>query len=526
MAEEQEEDEYLDIYLEEFQEEIQELNDNMLKYEDEGSEEALDQLFRSTHTIKSSSASMEFDTVSELAHKLEDVFDALRNDEIERNDQIFNILYTGVDKLETFYNQIDENGDIQEKNIDTLIENLEKVEKGEEIEEVEKDTEMESSEDVENIKVEADKLDKMLNSIGELTIIQKKIRDEIDPKENDDLRTALDQFKRLGEELRDELMGARMVPVSQIFDRFPRTVRDLSSDAGKNVSLEIEGDDLRLDRTVLEEVGDPVLHMLRNAVDHGIEPPEERKRKDKDPEGQITLSTWREGDEAVITVEDDGRGIDPEKVVDKAIENDIITSNEANSMTKDEKLNLIFNSNLSTNEEVTEVSGRGVGMSIVRQTAERLQGKYSIESELNEGTKVEMRLPITLAIVKCFIIEAGAEKFGIPINGVEHVKNITDEDIKTIEGQEVIVYRDNELPLIDLTEKFSEDGEVDLEQKEFPALIMLLGNKSACLKVGSINQIEEFVIKETEFLNLSSMSGSAILPDGTPIPILDVRNIM
>jgi two-component system chemotaxis sensor kinase CheA len=460
---------------------------------------------------------------------MEDVFDALRDGKIDRSPELFDLLYTGVDNLERFYNEIDESREVQDDDVSELIDNLKKASEGEEFGDVDHggtDPDAENR-DIESIKVDADTLDNLLNSVGELMIIEKKLRKELDTTRNREIRQAVDQFKRLGEDIRDQLMTARMVPVSQVFERFPRTVRDISKDTGKKIDFEINGGGLRMDRTVLEEISDPVLHMLRNAIDHGIEPPEERERKGKDREGQLKLEASREGEEAVITVEDDGRGIDVEKIVDKAIENELITSNRANKLSGDEKIDLMFDPNLSTNNDVTELSGRGVGMSIVKQTAEQLQGTYNVETEENEGTKIELRLPITLAIVKCFIMEAGGKTFGVPINGIEHVKKVTRDELKTIEGKEVFVFEDQELPMVDLDERFSERGEYDPEaDQEFEVVIIYIGKKKAGVKVSSINQIEEFVIKDVDFLQQENIAGSSILPDGTPIPILDTRNIL
>lgn len=519
-------DDFLDVFLEELGENVQTLNKSMMDYERERSEEALDEMFRATHTIKSSAASMGFDELSELSHKMEDVFDALRDDEIEADNQVFNLLYSGIDTLEEFLHEARKTGDAPDVDASDTIAKLEKVKKGEEIEDTSKDLDFEAGSDVQDIKVESEILDNLLNSVGELMIIEKKLRDELEPFEDESVERAMKQFQRLGESIRQELTHARMVPVSQVFERFPRTVRDLSQKTEKEVVLDISGEDLRLDRTVLDEIDEPILHMIRNAIDHGIEDPKTRVENGKPATGRIELRARRQGDKAVITVEDDGRGVDTEEIVQSAIENDIITSQEAQNMDRDEKLELMFDPNLSTTEDVTELSGRGVGMSTVKKTVEKLQGKYNIESEPGEGTKIELRLPISLAIVKCFIIESGGKTFGIPINGIEHVKRITNDEVQTIEGREVFRYDDQELPLVDLSERFSDDESEVNEDGDFPLIIVYIGKRRAGLKVDEIKDTEEFVIKDIDFIEQENIAGSSVLPDGTPIPILDTSHIL
>jgi two-component system chemotaxis sensor kinase CheA len=519
-------EEFLDAFLDEANENLQKLNDNMVDFEQDGDEDALNELFRATHTIKSSAGSMGFDTTSELSHKMEDVYDALRDDEIEGDDKLFDLLYIGIDKLEEFIENVEEEGEQPDKDISELIEALKKASKGEEFEMVEShDDDEEENLEVDKIQVEAENLDSLMNAVGELMIIQKKLRQELSPFDNREVEEAMNQFKRLGDEIQQDLTHARMVPVSQVFDRFPRMVRDLSSKTDKEIDFEMEGTDLRLDRTVLDEIDEPVIHMLRNAVDHGIQKPEKRKENGKSAEGNITLKAERQGDKATIGVEDDGEGIDTEKVKEKAIDNEIITEAEAEEMSRQEAMELLFNPNLSTNDEVTELSGRGVGMSVVRTTAERLQGTYSIESERGEGTKIEIELPISLAIVKCFVIEVGDRRYGIPINTVERIKNMYEGNVRTMEGSRVFIYEDSEIPMVDLRDKFFEK-DLDEREKDRKIVVVYIGKEKAGVVVDEITEIEDFVIKDIDFIDQPWLAGSSIMPDGTPLTILDTSNII
>jgi two-component system chemotaxis sensor kinase CheA len=508
-------EEFLDAFLDEANENLQKLNDNMVEFEQEGDEDALNELFRATHTIKSSAGSMGFDTTSDLSHKMEDVYDALRSDEIEGDDELFDLLYVGIDTLEDFVGNVEDEGEEPDEDISDLIEALKNASEGEEYEKVEaSEDEEDENLEVDKIQVGADNLDDLMNAVGELMIIQKKLRQELSPFDSREVEEAMNQFKRLGDEIQQDLTRARMVPVSQVFDRFPRMVRDLSSKTDKEVNFEMEGTDLRLDRTVLDEIDEPIIHMLRNAVDHGIE-----------DEGTITLKAERKGDKALISVEDDGQGIDTEKVKQKAISNDIITEEEADDMGRQEAMELLFNPNLSTNDEVTELSGRGVGMSVVRTTAERLQGTYNIESERGEGTKIEIELPISLAIVKCFVIEVADRRYGIPINTVERIKNMYEENVRTMEGSRVFIYEDSEIPMVDLREKFFE-RELEVREDDPKIVVVYIGKEKAGVVVDEITEIEDFVIKDIDFIDQPWLAGSSIMPDGTPLTILDTSNII
>lgn len=508
-------EEFLDAFLDEANENLQKLNDNMVDFEQEGDEEALNELFRATHTIKSSAGSMGFDTTSDLSHKMEDVYDALRSDEIGGDDELFDLLYVGIDTLENFIEYVEDESEEPDEDIGDLIEALKNASEGEEFEKVEaSEDEEDENLEVDKIQVGADNLDDLMNAVGELMIIQKKLRQELSPFDSREVEEAMNQFKRLGDEIQQDLTRARMVPVSQVFDRFPRMVRDLSSKTDKEVNFEMEGTDLRLDRTVLDEIDEPIIHMLRNAVDHGIE-----------EEGTITLKAERKGEKAVISVEDDGKGIEKDRVREKALSKNMITEDGARDMTREEILKLLFKPNFSTSEEVTELSGRGIGMSVVKNTAERLQGTYKIESERGEGTKIELVLPISLAIVKCFVVEVDDHKYGIPVNTVERIKNYEEENIRTMEGSKVFIYENSELPMVDLREKFFEK-EVDERDEEPKIVVVYIGKEKAGVIVDRITEIEDFVIKDIDFIDQPWLAGSSILPDGTPLTILDTSNVI
>lgn len=515
----------LQTYKEEAEEKIEELNEGLLEYEDEGTENGINMMFRASHTLKSSSASMGFDNISELAHSMEDVFDSLRNDEIEKFDGIFDLLYVSVDKLEELVDKAIENQEEPEADISGLLTKLEKAENGEKVKLKQKQAkdDPEKFEGVEEIKVDVERLDKLMNLVGELLINEKTLRRLAKDDDNDEMKKALDQLRRLGEDIRNETSKARMIPVSQVFSRFPRTVRDLSKRTNKEINFEVEGGDLRMDRTILEELGEPIIHILRNAVDHGIEPPEERKQNGKNPEGQITLKAEREGNEAVVSVTDDGRGVDVDKVQEKAIEKGVITENE--DLSREEKLKLLFNSDMSTNDEVTELSGRGVGMSVVKTKAEELHGSYDITSTPGQGTTVEMRLPLSLAVVSCFLVRVGDQKYGIPIDSIQRTLDVAEVQIKSLEKNDVFTYEDGTMiPLKRLHEMIGE--KIQANEENGSIIVVENGKQKAGLLIDEVIDVEDFVSKDLNILNIDGVGGVSILSDGKPVVILNVNDVI
>jgi len=514
-------EEMLEMYIEEADEKIKELNDGMLEYEDNRSRDALDDMFRASHTIKSSSASMGFDDISTLAHKMEDVFEKLKDGSLDSRPELFDLLYASIDALEKMVDETEKTAEPPTKDVGSLIENLEKAYNGEDIELEQRDSSDEEFEDVSEIKVDVQRLDTLMNLVGELLIVEKKLRRISGDQELDEFNATLDQLERLGKDIRKEVSQARMIPVSQVFDRFPRTVRDLSRRTDKKIDFEIEGEELRMDRTIIEELGEPIIHAIRNAVDHGIEPPKERKQKGKSAEGRIKLEAEREGSEAIISVTDDGRGVDIESLVEKARDKEIIGRGE--NLSRKEKLMLLFNSGISTNDEVTELSGRGVGLSVMKTTAEELHGSYDIRTEQGEGTTVEMRLPLSLAVVRCFLVKVGETRYGLPIDSILRVLKHAKVDVKQIENKEVFAYDEEEIPLINLAEELGEE-EIDSSNKS--VIIVEKGNSRAGLLVDEIRDVEDFVTKDLDLLEIDGAAGVSMLSDGNPLLILDFNQLI
>ncbi|RLG56977.1 MAG: chemotaxis protein CheA, partial [Candidatus Hydrothermarchaeota archaeon] len=379
---------------------------------------------------------------------------------------------------------------------------------------------------VQTVRVSIDKLDSLMNLVGELVIGKSRLFQIGSKYDIEELREALSNINRLTTNLQDIVTQMRMVEVGFIFNRFPRMVRDLAKKEGKKVNFIIEGKDIELDRTVLDEIGDPLVHLLRNSVDHGIETPEERIKAGKSEVGTLKLIAKREKNHVKIIVEDDGRGIDPDKIRKKAVEKGIITEEEANKISDEEALSLIFAPGLSTAEKVTDVSGRGVGMDVVKSKITSLGGVVEIKSKVREGTRVTLTLPLTLAIIQALLIKVRQEIYAIPLSNVLEILNVKREEIKTVKGNKVINLRGKILPIIELDRLLgiSENG----TKEKYPVVVVDKENQPIGLGVDGLIGQQEIVIKTFDNIlkGVKGFAGATILGDGRVVLILDIASLL
>ena len=396
------------------------------------------------------------------------------------------------------------------------------------------------------IRVDIERLDKLLNLVGEFVIDRTRfaqITQELKEKyPQDPLVNQLNEtnqiFGRHMNEIQEVIMSVRMVPIGNVFNKYPRIVRDLAKETGKEINLEIYGQETELDKTLVEELSDPLVHLIRNSVDHGIEPPDEREKLGKPRVGTIKLSAHHEGNHIVITIEDDGRGIDPEKVRKKAIERGLISEDDV--LTKKEILNLIFEPGFSTAEKVTNISGRGVGMDVVKKNITKLKGIVDIESELGKGTTVIIKLPLTLAIIQVLMVQVEGEIFAIPLPSIIETIRISKDEIQIIEGYEMITLRESVLPITRLKEIFRlEDKQLnnslayhnEMEEEltnKFFVVIVGLAEQRLGLIVDRLITQQEVVIKSLGNLlkNVKGIAGATILGNGRVALILDIGEVM
>jgi two-component system chemotaxis sensor kinase CheA len=379
-----------------------------------------------------------------------------------------------------------------------------------------------------SVRVDIDKLDTLLNLVGELVINKTRLEQIGITHRLPDLVETMEQMDRVTTDLQTVVMKVRMVPVGQVFNRFPRMVRDLSHELSKELNLIIQGEETELDRTVIDEIGDPLVHLLRNAIDHGIEHPNERQAKGKNPIGEIRLIARHEGNNVVIIVEDDGKGINPDIIKQKAVGKGLLTQAEADKMDNSEAVRLVFLPGLSTVDVVTDVSGRGVGMDAVKNKIESLGGMVDVETKINVGSKFKIRLPLTLAIIQALLVTVCEEIYAIPLGSIDSTINITSSDIKTIQNQEVILLRGQIIPIIRLANVLSVPGTCQQEQDELFVVIVHMGEHRAGVIVDNLIGQQEIVIKSLGKLlaGIKVMAGATILGNGQVALILDIGSLM
>ncbi|MGB8472620.1 MAG: chemotaxis protein CheA [Candidatus Acidiferrum sp.] len=387
------------------------------------------------------------------------------------------------------------------------------------------------------LRVEANRIDAVMNLVGELIIgksmlhraltefDQRHARDPVRAK----LADALGFQSRVLDELHKCVLKIRMVPVEQLFRRFPRVVRDVAKQCGKDVALDISGQNTDLDKSILDALGEPLMHLVRNAVDHGIEPAEERIAAGKPARGTVYLNAYHQGTQVVIEVRDDGRGIDPAHVRQQAVRQGILKPEEAARLTEQESLNLIFESGFSTASEVTEVSGRGVGMDVVRSVLDKLKGTVQISTQKARGAKFQLRAPLTLASIQTLLFRVGGRLFAVPLSSVVEISRIHEQDVHRVDQREVLQLRDQILTLVRL-EHLSRLRAIDSEPKKKKHFVIVIGSaeKRFGLVVDSMVGEEELVIKAlpSDIVSSDLVSGASILGDGTVVLILNVPAVL
>jgi two-component system chemotaxis sensor kinase CheA len=334
-------------------------------------------------------------------------------------------------------------------------------------------------------------------------------------------------MSRISGDLQNIILNMRMVPIETVFNRFPRMVRQLARDLNKKINLEIVGAETELDRTVIDEIGDPLVHLIRNALDHGVETPEIRKANGKSEEGSVILKAYHSGNHVFIEIEDDGAGINKEKVISKALKNRIITEQAAAVLSDKQAYELIFASGFSTADKISDVSGRGVGLDVVKNTIESLGGSVSIDSKVGQGSIFSIQLPLTLSIISVMLVESEEEKFAIPLSSIIETAIIKKGDILSAHNQKVIDFRGKVVPLLSLKEIFNVPSEH--QEGEFLSVVIVRkGEKMAGLIVDSFIGQQEVVLKSlgNYLTNVFAISGATILGDGQVALIVDCNALI
>ncbi len=375
--------------------------------------------------------------------------------------------------------------------------------------------------EVKSVRVDVDQLDELHELVEQLVTSRIKLRQAIGEEGANGVDT-LDELDKISSNLQNTVMDMRLIPLKKVFDKFPRLVRDLARAEDKRVDFRVEGQDIELDRTILDEISDPLMHVLRNAVDHGIEPPEERVEAGKPEQGTVTLSARREHDTVVIEVSDDGGGLDVDRIREKAVSKGVASEEAISALPDEEVFDYIFHPGFSTNDEITDVSGRGVGMDVVKTTVEALDGSVSVASTLGDGTTFEIRLPVSVAIIKVLFVLVGDRQFGVPIKYIDEVAR--QERVDTINGDEVVVHDDRVYPLIRLRDAL---GIVEQPPEAGMVVRIRPEDRQVALWCDGVTRQEEVVVTPLQgpLSNSEGLSGTAVIGDGNVIPIIDIGTL-
>lgn len=668
-------EEYLDMFLDESREHLQIINDNILQLEKEPEDISIvNEIFRSAHTLKGMSATMGFEDIASLTHKMENVLDLIRNHQLTVNSEIIDSIIIGIEYLEEMVQSISEGND-GKKDVTTLLKRLEQIEKGEvaaatetidiqeqqvgivdvekldldefqltilkqakdqgfdpyqitvelsdecilkgaraymvfealeshgeiiqttptveeiedgnfgqsfqvtlltgdssttikeiiekvsevkevniqllsktlssvesEKESIEKDNETKDIQPTvskkeehsknksekrasssRTIRVNLEKIDDLLNLFEEVVIDRSRLEVISETIEVSDLKETVEHMSRVSSDMQSLILAMRMVPIEQVFNRFPRMIRGLSKDLNKQISLEIIGADTELDRTVIDEIGDPLVHLIRNSVDHGIEIPEERRKNGKSVEGKLILRAFHSGNHVFIEIEDDGAGINRDKVQSKAIENGLITEQEAELLTDDQIAAFIMSSGFSTADQVSDISGRGVGLDVVKSKIESLGGQVSIETSAGEGSVFSIQLPLTLSIIATLLVSVQKETYAIPLSSIIETVVLPKNKVMVAHGNEVMDFRGKVIPIASLASIFNVPSMENPDQQDYSIVVVKKGEKLTGLIVDGFIGQKEVVLKSLgNYLGeVFAISGATILGDGEVALIID-----
>lgn len=376
------------------------------------------------------------------------------------------------------------------------------------------------------VRVDINRLDNLMNLVSELIIVKTRLEDIEIGSKNQNANDAIEYLETITTNLHDAVMKVRMVPIERVFNRFPRMIRDLSKSLDKEVDLVMSGEETEVDRTVIDEIGDPLIHLLRNSLDHGIEKPDVRAKLNKSAVGTLKLLAYPDGNNVVIEVADDGSGLDIEKIKKKAIEKELVTQEKLEAMDEKDIASLVLMPGFSTADKISDISGRGVGLDVVKTKIESLGGIIEIETERNVGSKFIIRLPLTLAIIQALLIMIGNEKYAIPLNNIKEITNIEKDKIRSVEGRDIVLYRGKTLPLVDLGDVL-EVSERNKDKKDINVIVVKKGERDLGIIVDDLIGQQEIVIKSLgKYLKgINFVAGATILGNGSVALIIDTNSL-
>jgi two-component system chemotaxis sensor kinase CheA len=511
--------------------------------------ELLNRIFRAIHTIKGTSGFFGFDQIVRVTHKAEDLLNLMRNGGCRCTPRTVDVLLQTVDMVRSMLSDL-QNKQVREYALDPLLKALEECSKvtapesQEESAPAPRETSSEENkaktpgadDHVSTMRVDVAKLDNLVNLVGELVLERNRLAQisrqastgQLDSTLlQDELSRSTSRLSLITEELQAASLKTRMVPIDTVFRRFPRMVRDVARQLGKKVDLQITGAETELDRVMVEQIADPLVHLIRNSVDHGLEMPEARKAAGKPEAGTIALVAQPEGDHIIISIKDDGAGIDPARVRQKALEKGLISAERMRTLSEREILDLIFLPGFSTRDTVSDVSGRGVGMDVVNSNLKKVNGTVALSSVLGQGTTVVLKLPLTMAILPVLFVRSGRETYGVPMRAVVETLRSSATQFHWVESGEVLSLRDRNLPVLRLSSLL--DVEAAASSKAVSKVVILaVGARQYALAVDDLVGKEETIIKPLNafFGRCEGIAGTTISGDGSVRLILDPQALM
>ncbi len=525
---------FLDDYLSDSKEGFHRINNALLTLEKDHSQtEQLDEIFRAIHTLKSSSTMLEFSDIAELSHTCEDILDRLRKHEVPVTEKTIDVLFEVTDTLEKMVQERTE-GKEGRVEFQALAEKIKELSSGETNPQkqanLQETTETKTAviptiKKIQTVRVQVDLLDSLFNLAGELIINKNRLDNILSDTADKELEAALASMEHNINELQENVSAARLVPVGEIFQKFPRMVRDLAREAGKEIELVLEGSEIELDKAMIDTLSEPLIHLLKNAVDHGIEPAVTRQKRHKKRSGIVKLAARRAENHILIDVEDDGSGIDTTHMKEVAVRKGFVSAEEAESLQDRDALNLLFEPGITGAEEVTNVSGRGVGLDVVRNSVKRLGGTVDVATQKGKGTRFTLTLPLTTAVLQTLMVGVGNHIFAIPSDAVVETLEIKPQDIKEIRNEQVLVLRQEVIPFVRLNEVLNVPGRED--QDNLIAVVIHIGDRFFSLGVDTVVDHVENIIKPFDPIaqQFRGFSGGIILGDGSVALLLDTPNL-
>ncbi|NVO00400.1 MAG: chemotaxis protein CheA [Geobacteraceae bacterium] len=533
---------YHNLFITETREHLSKLSALVLELESDPEDRTtVDALFRSVHSVKGMAASMGFDTAATLAHKLEDLMDRIRKG-LPIDSELFDLLLAGEAALSKIVNDIEKGGS---GNLDTeeLLQRvvnygseapleaapIKPIEFTQPIEPPQLESQPAPFEkeplQQQSIKIKTSVMDRLLDTTGELITVKHRLMSLAKASHNLDFSDALRSLEKQLRALHDQVMAVRLMPLSVVTERFPRMVRDIARKSGKEVSFSIKGGEIELDRSILDLIGDPLSHLLRNSVDHGIETTDERVASGKNATGRVGISVSREKDQVELRIDDDGRGMTPQKIFEAAIAKGFISRERSSDLTDDEKLLLICHPGFSTSETVTDISGRGVGMDVVKTAIQSMGGTLAIISEAGAGSSFRLRIPLTVAIINVLLVKEGKLTLAIPLTVVERTLALKQDDIATVNDREFLFLADETLPIVKLANIMNLKISTAANETVQFFISELKGERTAVQVDGLLGNQEVFVKPLSRPLSsLHGINGATVLGSGEVVFIIDILN--